>query len=243
MLPREKHQGKRGNSPVGFFQHHSWGKNWLFAEDRPGIGSPPAWTGGGPREELLRGVIQNPPKHRQSCACLELERKLFPGPMGNRAGCSESQGLRFCHQAWQGRREAINDISQDGNNERCCLGPLAVLPPHRSAWQGRRTLLLSFTISPCFLLFPSLPSSLIFALLCLVCLPSFGYFPWHILPFLLALNAFSWLSPFQILCISPFPSLAFCRTLWKATRFELCFFHYPALAPGSNRLQLEQSIS
>lgn len=160
-----------------------------------------------------RGHPKNPQKHGQSWARLELERKLFPGPVGNRAGRSESKGLRFCHQAWQGRREAINDISQDGNNERCCLGPLTVLPPHRSAWQGRRTLLLSFTISPCFLLFPSLPFSLIFALLCLLCLPSFGYFPWHILPFLLALNAFFWLSAFQILCISPFPSLAFCRTL------------------------------
>lgn len=38
-----------------------------------------------------------------------------------------------------------------------------------------------------------------------------------------------------------FPSLAFCTTLWKATSFESCLFHYPALAPGSNRVQLEQS--
>lgn len=73
-------------------------KNWLFAEEktdicRLGIGSLPAWTGGGSREELVRGAIQNPLKHRKSCACLELEINFSLGQSGteqvvlSRKGC------------------------------------------------------------------------------------------------------------------------------------------------------------
>lgn len=195
---------------MGFSQHQSWGKklvicrrkNWyLQARNRIPTCLDWRWFQRGTGE---RGHPK-PPETQKKLCLFGAGNKLFPGPVGNRAGRSESQGLRFCHQAWQGRREAINDISQDGNNERCCLGPLSVLPPHRSAWPGRRTLLLPFTISPCFLLFPSLPLSLIFALLCLLCLLSFGYFPRHILPFLLALNAFFRLSPLSnSLHFSPF---------------------------------------
>lgn len=101
----------------------------------------------------------------------------------------------------------------------------------------------SFTILLCFLLFyfPLFLSQPFFSpLLFLPFFLNLTIFPW-LLSCLFTLNTSLWLSSLCILYVSFFPPLSFCIALWKVTAFELCLFHYPALAPGSNRLQLEQS--
>ena len=119
-----------------------------------------------------------------------------------------------------------------------------LLSCHLIALPGRAEGHSSFAISLCFLLllfyFLLFLSPSFFSLLCLLSSLPLAIFHGIFCPFFLLLMHLSGSPPFTFSAFL-FPSLAFCTTPGKATSFKSCLFHYSALAPGSNRLQLEQS--
>lgn len=75
-------KAREGTALWDFHSIRAEEKNWLFAEEkadicRLGIRSLPAWTGGGSREELVRGAIQKPPKTQKKLCLFGAGNKTF----------------------------------------------------------------------------------------------------------------------------------------------------------------------